>query len=75
MSVAWSYVFACKREGQGIRTIIAEGGRDAESRGIGASEAIGCDGRNEVIILGAGEGGGGKCYTHDGKERREGVIY
>lgn len=70
--------FPCNRERQRIRTGIGEGGRDAESRGIGASEAIGYGGRNDdpfVVLGGAGEGAGGKCYTHGGKERREGIIY
>ena len=69
------YVFACSREGHGIRTFIGEGGRDAESIGIGASKAIGDAGRSVVISLGAGEGGGRELYTHDGKEWREGIIY
>ena len=69
------YVLAYKIEGQGTRTFIGEGGRDAKSRGIGASEAIGYAGRSVVISLGAGEGGGRKLYTHDGKEWREGIIY
>ena len=59
--------------GQGRRTGIGESGRDAESRSIRASKAIGYGGRSlrkdVVSILGACEGGGGKSYTHDGKER------
>ena len=66
------FVFAYNREGSGYgrRTIIGEGGWDAKSRGISASEAIGYGSRTVwfIDIFSAGEGARRKCYAHVGKE-------
>ena len=66
------FVFVLKREGvrYGRRTVVGEGGWDAKSGGISASEAIGYGSRTiwPIDILSAGEGGGRKCDAHYGKE-------
>lgn len=54
----------------GRRTVIGEGGWDAKSGRISASEAIGYGSRTIrlIDILSAGEGSGRKLYAHCRKE-------
>ena len=73
MSIAWFCLcLYIKARGlrYGRRTMIGEGGWDAKSGGISASEAIGHGSRTvwTIDILSAGEGSGRKLDAHYGKE-------